>query len=81
MAKADVDIFAANIRYLMARLELTDLDLATMLGIDRYRVKAWRSGKCFPREDALVKLCEFFQYYDIFKLITEKIKIHDTKNP
>jgi transcriptional regulator with XRE-family HTH domain len=75
MAHADVDIFAANIRHLMNKRDLTDLQLSIDLRVDRARVKSWRSGICFPTKDALVKICEYFGYYDIFKLLTEKIRI------
>ncbi len=75
MATADVNIFAANLRHLMNKRDLTEVELALELRIDRARIQAWRGGRCFPQEDILIKLCEYFKYYDIFKLFTEKIKL------
>jgi transcriptional regulator with XRE-family HTH domain len=78
MAKADVKIFAGNLRYLMNQRDLGTKELATELFIAPPRVKAWLEAKCFPKESLLIQLCEYFDYYDIFKLLTQKLSKNET---
>lgn len=73
-ARADVRIFSKNLRHLMNGRNIGARQLALELYIAPPRVKAWLEGRCFPKESALIMLCEYFEFYDIFKLFTESIK-------
>ncbi|HEY4288235.1 MAG TPA: helix-turn-helix transcriptional regulator [Puia sp.] len=75
MAKANMDLFAANLQYLMRRLDLTGDELADLLKMKYPRIKAWVNGKTYPAHEAMVQLCQVLGYYDIFKMLTEKITL------
>lgn len=71
--KADPEIFARNLRHLMNRERLDLNGLAFKLRMSSPRVRRWLDAECFPKESAMVQLCELFEYYDIFKLITQPV--------
>lgn len=79
MATASLEIFAANLRYLMRQKKVEDIQMARALQVDRARVKAWLGAVCYPQQGVLVKICEYFQYFDIFKLFTERISYGQKK--
>jgi hypothetical protein len=73
MAYADLKTFSFNIHLLLRRKGVTDEELAKSLDMNLPRVRAWLGEVCYPKSDALVKLCEYFEYYDIFKLFTQRL--------
>ena len=79
MAKASLEIFSQNLQRLMAREDMDLNDFAVDLGVTRDRARQWTGAKCFPNEAGMVKICELFEYYDIFKLITELIDFKKLK--
>lgn len=75
-AKAPVaskKIFSENLKYLLQQKNITHLEFALEENIERHRVERWIKGLCFPKYTIMVQICQFFEYYDIYKLITERI--------
>ena len=75
MATASLKTFARNLRYLMRVRNLTATDLSDNLDISESRISNWLSGNCYPKQEIFVRLCELLAYTDIFRFITEEIKI------
>jgi transcriptional regulator with XRE-family HTH domain len=73
MAKANPEIFAKNLQRLMRKADMELDELSNELLMSKQRLRQWLSGQCFPNEGAMVKICELFGYFDIYKLITEVI--------
>jgi len=72
-SQADLKIFAANLQYLMLRKKCKIEDLAIDMEISIQRVHSWLQAICFPKYEMMVKLCQYFSYYDIYALVTKKI--------
>lgn len=52
--------FANNLRSLRKEKQLTQKQLAGLLGVDQRTVSAWENGVCEPSFELLAKLCEIF---------------------
>lgn len=53
-------IFAAKLKYFLARNNMTQADLANKLGVGTTSVYNWCSGLKTPRMDKVDKMCEIF---------------------
>lgn len=76
--KASIGVFAANLMMLMTQKGVDISDMHKDLSIGMPRIRSWTKGECFPTHDMMVRLCQYFQYYDIYKLITQHIALHQT---
>lgn len=52
--------FSENLKQLRKGKDLSQADLAKLLGIDRRTVSAWEHKICEPGFEMLAKLCEIF---------------------
>ena len=53
--------FKENLRALRQANNLSQKDLAQILGVDQRTVSAWEKGVCEPSFESLSKLCEIFK--------------------
>lgn len=70
---ASQKIFAQNFKHLLDQRGLTHLEFAKEAKIERHRVERWVNALCFPKYTMMVTICRFFDYYDIYSLLTEPI--------
>lgn len=66
-------VFAANITKLRMKRKLSLAQAAKELGIDPERINNWEIGICYPKMDMLLKLCDYYDYKDIYNLMTTPI--------
>ncbi len=52
--------FAENLRILRQSRNMTQTELAGLLGVDRRTVSAWEKEVCEPSFTMLAKICEIF---------------------
>lgn len=52
--------FAENLKSLRQTKQLTQNQLANLVGVDQRTVSAWEKGICEPSFAMLAKLCEIF---------------------
>ena len=52
--------FSENLKALRATKNMTQADLAKILGVDQRTISAWENKICEPSFDILAKLCEIF---------------------
>lgn len=52
--------FAENLKNLRQSKNLTQSQLAKILGVDQRTISAWEKGICEPSFEMLIKLCELF---------------------
>lgn len=67
-------IFAANINKLRRKKGLTQAETARQLGVGDKRYFQWEAGVCYPKITMLVKLADYFDYKDIYNLLTTPIE-------
>lgn len=67
MAKTEREIFAANLRGLIARSHLSQADIAGRMGISRGTMSDYTRGRAYPRAEKMTKLCEILgvSQYDL----------------
>lgn len=53
--------FRDNLQHLRATLDLSQAQLATLLGVSRQSVAKWEAEKSYPEMDKLIKLCDLFE--------------------
>jgi transcriptional regulator with XRE-family HTH domain len=71
---ADAKKFSENLHYLMQQKGIDDKKLADDLGVSLMRVKPWTSGACFPKYTMMIQVCNYFEFYDIYQLVSSSIK-------
>ena len=52
--------FRDNLQHLRATRNMTQEQLAMMVGVSRQSVTKWESGRSYPEMDKLMKLCQIF---------------------
>ena len=52
--------FRENLQHLRGTRNMTQSELAMLVGVSRQSVAKWESEKSYPEMDKLVKLCELF---------------------
>jgi len=52
--------FSENLKALRKSIDLTQWQLADVLGVDQRTISAWEHGVCEPSFELLAKLCDFF---------------------
>ena len=52
--------FTENLKNLRQSKNLTQNQLAKILGVDQRTISAWEKGVCEPSFEMLLKLCELF---------------------
>lgn len=52
--------FAINLRSLRRSKDMTQIELAKMLHVDKRTVSAWENRVCEPSYTMLAKICEIF---------------------
>lgn len=68
--KASNEIFASNLMRLMTEKQVDVEKMATDLCIDESRIRAWMKASSYPKYAMMIKLCLYFEYFDIFTLVT-----------
>lgn len=53
--------FRDNLQHLRAARDLSQAQLATLLGVSRQSVAKWEAEKSYPEMDKLIKLCDLFE--------------------
>jgi hypothetical protein len=77
--RASLEIFSANLMLLMTAKGVDEKMMAKDLHVALTRVRSWTGAKSFPQYNWMVHICNYFRYYDIYKIITEPIT--DYKSP
>lgn len=72
------EIFAQRIKSEREKKKLTTTELAKTLGIQKTRVSMWETNGTVPRQDMLLKLCDFFSVSADYLLGNDKT---DGQNP
>jgi transcriptional regulator with XRE-family HTH domain len=65
--------FGKNLEKLRKDRKLTQQQCAAAIGIKVRRYQAWEEGRALPQMKLLPQICEAFQYFDIFSLITDEL--------
>ncbi|PKU91370.1 XRE family transcriptional regulator [Bifidobacterium pseudolongum subsp. globosum] len=52
--------FKTNLQYLRAQRNMTQEQLAMLLGVSRQAISKWESEKAYPEMDKLLMICDFF---------------------
>lgn len=52
--------FRTNLQYLRAQRNMTQEQLAMLLGVSRQAISKWESGKAYPEMDKLLMICDLF---------------------
>lgn len=53
--------FRDNLQYLRATRNMTQEQLAMLVGVSRQSVTKWEAGRAYPEMDKLLKLCQLFE--------------------
>ncbi len=72
-----MEVFTTNLSALMDHKGVDYHEMANDLDVEVTRVRRWFSKICFPKHSMMIRLCDYFGYRDIYKLLTEKIIITD----
>lgn len=64
---------AINLHKLRYRKGLSQSEVAGSLGIAQNRLGHWETGFASPDYTMLVKLCDLYEYRDIYKMLTEVV--------
>lgn len=67
-------VFAANITKLRMKRKLSIADVARDLDVTWERVNNWETGICYPKMNLLLKVCDYYEYKDIYNLLTTPIE-------
>jgi len=70
---ADRKVFADNLQTLLKKKGLTTDDFAEQMSESKDRVRRWTGAIAFPKYEMMIKICNFFDHYDIYTLITKRI--------
>ncbi len=52
--------FRTNLQYLRAQRNMTQEQLAMLLGVSRQAISKWESEKAYPEMDKLLMICDLF---------------------
>lgn len=52
--------FKTNLQYLRAQRNMTQEQLAMLLGVSRQAISKWESEKAYPEMDKLLVICDLF---------------------
>ena len=53
--------FRENLQHLRATRNMTQEQLAMLLGVSRQSVTKWEAAKSYPEMDKLLKMCQIFE--------------------
>ena len=53
--------FRENLQHLRATRNMTQEQLAMLLGVSRQSVTKWEAAKSYPEMDKLLKICQIFE--------------------
>lgn len=70
-----MNIFADNLTYLRKQKKLTQEQAAQQLGEKVKTYQAWEEGRAMPSLKKVPKICRFYDFYDIYKLMHNRITI------
>jgi transcriptional regulator with XRE-family HTH domain len=70
-----MNFFSQNITELRKARKMTQEEVAASLEEKLSTYQAWEEGRNKPRADKLTKICQFFEYHDIYRLLTERITL------
>ncbi|HEY4207997.1 MAG TPA: helix-turn-helix transcriptional regulator [Puia sp.] len=65
--------FATNITHLRKQQNKTQKDVARGLSVDVKRYQAWEEGRATPQLSMASRICEYYQFYDLYSMITKNI--------
>ena len=52
--------FRDNLQHLRASRNMTQEQLAMLVGVSRQSVTKWEAERAYPEKDSLIKLCKIF---------------------
>lgn len=67
--------FRGNLQYLRAQRNMTQEQLAMLLGVSRQAISKWESDKAYPEMDKLLMIC------DLFGVTLDDLVIGDVRTP
>lgn len=73
--KANAEIFSWNLLRLMNKKGADVSAMSKDLKIEESRIWKWTKGQCFPKYDMMIKICNYLNYFDIYKFVTEPIDL------
>lgn len=59
--KGTIMSFRDNLQHLRATRNMTQEQLAMLLGVSRQSVTKWEAEKSYPEMDKLIKICQLFE--------------------
>jgi transcriptional regulator with XRE-family HTH domain len=71
--------FSQNLVFFREQAELSQREVAEKLSTEREPVKvaryqAWEEERAFPPAHLLVRICDVFEYRDIYSMLTQNIR-------
>lgn len=72
--------FAERIKAEREKKNLSTTELATKLGIQKTRVSMWETNGTVPRQEMLIKLCDFFNVSIDYLLGNDKVDLENPRN-
>jgi transcriptional regulator with XRE-family HTH domain len=66
-------MFSSNLLRLMTKKGVTVIEMEKDLNIEAARIRRWTQATCYPQMAMLIKVCNYFNYFDIYTLLTEPI--------
>ena len=75
LKEKSLTIFHKNLQLLMKVRgeEEKAVDLADALDQSHQRVHHWVYGSCFPSPAMMIKICQHYKYFDIYRLLTVEL--------
>ena len=73
-SSASTETFSSNLAFLMKKKGVSQAQLAVDIGVSAQRLDKWIGKTCYPKYDIMVALCEYFGYFDIYSMLTVKMK-------
>lgn len=70
-----MNYFSKNITYLRKKNRKTQQQVADALRVKLKRYQAWEEGRCLPRTDVFLRLCEFHGNYSTDQLTKSDLTI------
>ena len=69
-------IFSRNLTHFREKKKLEQAEIAEHLGVTVQRYRAWESGIAYPKYTAMIRLCDYLGYRDIYTFITTPINLN-----
>lgn len=73
-------IFSGNFKTLLKEKQINGYEFCRQINTNPGNANHWMNATNIPRKPAMIAICNHFEFYDIYALLTRKIDLHD-RNP